>query len=72
MVLKTSHTLPSLRLSPVCSCAGPKGDHVKFPIDFFEHCVPLTSGDVDVSVQQSLAPQSYLSIDVCVHVPGYN
>ena len=27
--------------------------------------MPLTSGDVDVSVQQSLAPQSYLSIDVC-------
>ena len=37
--------------------AGPKGDHVKFPIDFFEHCVPLTSGDVEVSVRQGSCPQ---------------
>ena len=58
-VLKTPNQphCPSLHSCPVSTCAGPKGDHVKFPIDFFEHCVPLTSGDVEVSVRQGSCPQ---------------
>ena len=57
-------TLPFIHSCPVSTCAGPKGDHVKFPIDFFEHCVPLTSGDVDVSVRQGSSPQCYCILGV--------
>ena len=55
-------SLPRTSFLPVFTCSGPKGEHIKFPIDFFEHCVPLTSGDVDVSV-----PQCGMLTDVCAH-----